>query len=188
MKIQVYESDGVYKGGLLKLDVFNAMTCRMWHAKPDPSLQESLIDISTFEGTPSRYSWFRLSLPKRQPNGPWPALEDDEFDPDAQAYRLSPKEARQWLEAQGFTPPEDLLKICNSGDSVQSGLDTDPDDLFMPPTWFDAEYGIPSERLRGADRTGRIRSIKRGSRRLYSVADAIQCWPEDRIEMPANSG
>lgn len=188
MKIQVYESNGVYQAGLLKLDFFNALTCRMWHAKPDPDIEESLIDISTFEQPTSRYSWFRLSLPKRQPDGPWPPLENDEFDPDARAYRLSPQEATSWFEKQGLTPPDDLLKMCATEDSNTDDFDPDPPEPLMPAVWFKSEYGIYPERLRSADRTGRIRSIKRGSRRLYSVADAIQCWPEERIEMPASSG
>ncbi|MEM9108882.1 MAG: hypothetical protein AAGC72_02560 [Planctomycetota bacterium] len=188
MKVRVYESDGVFQGGLLKLKVFNAMSCRMWHARPDPNLRESVIDISGFDEPTSRHSWFRLLLPKREPDGPWPPLEDEEFDGDAQAYRISPEEAKLWFEAQGFIPPDDLTRMCVSEEQAARSLEPDSSEPFMPASWFDDEYGIHSERLRSAFRSGRVRSKKSGSRLLYSVPDAIRCWPEECIQMPANSG
>lgn len=188
MKVRVYESDGVFQGGLLKLDVFNALTCRMWHARPDPRIQEFLIDISTFKEATSRYSWFRVSLPKREPNGPWPRLEDDEFDPDAQAYRLRPREAQMWFQKRGFIPPDDLVEICRLEEDDNSRPSQGTGEPYMPAKWFADEYGIPSERLRSAQRTGRLRAHKEGNRWMYSVPDAARIWPEDEIKIPVNPG
>jgi hypothetical protein len=172
MKIRVFDSDGDYKGGLFKTDVFHAMKCRVWHAPPHPDYRESLIDIAG-KGNPCYdSSWFRLQLAK-VPDISGPSDGSDDFDANSLAYRLSPDEANQWLLRYGFTPPSDLLELLGSAAGSRSSaqptaqLANGRSRAVLPP--LPDAAGEVWEALRG-----RMMTAKQLATMLDSSADAVR--------------
>jgi hypothetical protein len=110
MKIRVFDSDGVYNGGLFKTDVFNVLNCRVWHAPPHPNYSESLIDIAGKDNPCEATSWYRLQI-ATVPDISGPPDGSDNFDANSRAYSITLAEASQWLLRYGFTPPADLAAL-----------------------------------------------------------------------------
>jgi len=128
MKIQVYDSDGDFKGGLFKTKSFNAPNCRMWHAPPHPNYRESLIDIAG-KGNPCyESSWFRLQV-AAVPDISGPSDGSDDFDANSRAYRISASEAAAWLERHAFPIPADLKALLprdRNGTAAPTATETSP--------------------------------------------------------------
>jgi hypothetical protein len=116
MKIRVYDSDGVYIGGLFKTDCFNAMTCRVWHGPPNPHYSEHLIDISGF-GDPSREgSWYVLQIAREDDQDTTEHNTDEIFAKYSRAIRVTPVEALSWFELTVYQAPDDLLELVKAYD------------------------------------------------------------------------
>jgi hypothetical protein len=79
MKIRVYDSDGVFRGGLFNTRKYNAMSCRMWHGFPNPNYREHLIDINGLGKRSSKDSWYLLRE-SRHPEMSGPSDGSDSFD------------------------------------------------------------------------------------------------------------
>jgi hypothetical protein len=188
MKIRVYDSDGDFKGGLLKLDAFNASTCRTWRAPPCPEYDELLMDIAGKGNPCRRESWFLVRLSKNPDFGEGPDEGPDAFDANSQAWRITPNEAAAWFQRNGFSVPPDLVRLTtgSSGQPVAAAVSesTASGGPFLPARWFADEYGLSPERLRSAARRGLLASIKRGTRTLYSVEGAQHLWPHENIKPP----
>ncbi|MCC6425178.1 MAG: hypothetical protein IT435_00010 [Phycisphaerales bacterium] len=191
MKIRVYDSDGVFRGGLFKTHCYNARNCRVWHAPPHPHFDESLIDIAGHDNPCEPTSWYRLQI-AHVPDLIGPADHSDDFDANSKAYRITPVEAGAWLERCGFTKPTDLIRLLGERSATPTGSSSestaDPFAPYMPASWFKDKYGISNERLRAAWRTNRICAVKQGKRNLYSVPSVRDEWPEDNIQLPQTSG
>lgn len=110
MKIRVFDSDGVYRGGLFKTKSLNAINCRMWHAPPHPNYRESLIDIAGKNNPCDDSSWYRLQL-AAVPDLSGPPDGSDDFDANSRAIRISPGEAADWFDRHGFPRPPDLTEL-----------------------------------------------------------------------------
>jgi hypothetical protein len=112
MKVRVFDSDGVYRGGLFKTHAFTAMNCRYWHAPPHPTYTEHLVDIAGLSKPCRRDSWFLLRLAKT-PELSGPPDGRDNFDAASQAFRIKPEEALTWFQRNGFEPPTDLVRLLD---------------------------------------------------------------------------
>lgn len=107
MKIRVYDSDGTYRGGLFKLDVFNRHTCRVWDAPPHRDYHEMLFDISNGKLHPG--CWYRVQM-SHHPDLTGSEECDDLMDHNSRALRFSEFEALKWFERHALMPPEDLVQ------------------------------------------------------------------------------
>lgn len=191
MKIRVDDSDGEYRGGLFKTDIFNAITCRVWHAPPHPHYRESLIDISGLRKPCRHGSWYVIRI-SRAPEISGSEATSDSFDADSQAIRITAAEAKEWLKRYWYTLPKDLIRLLDrrgagATKAPAAQVESDPSAPYMPAQWFAKHYGIPAERLRAARRTGRLKGIEVGNRTHYSVRGAMYIWAEEEIELPKGS-
>ncbi len=187
MRVRVYDSDGVFRGGLFRVSAYDPLRFRRWHAPPHPHYSEMLIDIAGMDEPSYEGSWFRVYISKN------PEVEgegSDSFDASSFANSFSCAEARDWLHRYGYAVPEDLQRLCESGGGTpanNSPAPSDPWAPYMPARWFKEKYGISPERLRAALRASQLRAGKQRNRNLYSVPEAAKLWPEDNIEMPAHA-
>src|SRR5262245_23590893 len=102
MKIRVYDSDGVFRGGLLRTE--SLQTCRTWNGPPHPHYVEIMSDISG-HGEPSyEGSWFLLQMSKT-PQISGSRACDDEFDSDSHAIRVTSREAVRWFKDKVYETP-----------------------------------------------------------------------------------
>jgi biotin operon repressor len=115
MKIRVYRSDGVSKGGLFKTSAFNDGNCRVWYGPPHPHYLEQLIDISGHGNPSTEYSWFILQF-SRDPDITKGSEEEDDFDGASQAIRVTPVEAARWFDRGVYSAPTDLLELARGYD------------------------------------------------------------------------
>lgn len=184
MKYRIFDSDGVFKGGLFKSDVFNWRNCRIWHAPPHPHYHETLIDTSG-EDEPCEDSSFFVMRKALGEDG-FPRVDNsEEFDPHSHVIAITPLESEMWLTRHGYALPEDLERLLDATDESRRTDERSHHDPMMPARWFKDQYGIEPERLRAAFRRGELRRVQRGSRVFYSVRGAAELWPEEQIEIPA---
>ena len=172
MKIRVYDSDGEYKGGLFKTDVFHAMNCRVWHAPPHPDYEESLIDIAGKSKPCRDSSWYRLQIAK-VPDISGPSDGSDNFDANSRAYRISLAEAQSWFLRHGFAPPADLLALLGKPDESSSPTPATTPSASVPecrplPPLPDAAREVWDAL------NGRLRTGKQLAKQLHSTEDAIR--------------
>ncbi|MCA9293201.1 MAG: hypothetical protein KDA20_05250 [Phycisphaerales bacterium] len=177
--VKIMDSSGEFRGGRLELGRFNAETCRVWLAPPEPNYDCYLIDIAG-KGKPSHIkSWFLVHASKSPDvEGP-PDVPVDwgmHVDHHSHAMRLTPIEAKRWLERQSIDPPADLLALVP--EAVNAPIQSD---RLMPARWFNDEFGIPPERLRAAARTNRLEAVKKNRRAYYSMRSVSLLWPEDVV-------
>ncbi|HLP83775.1 MAG TPA: hypothetical protein VK157_05450 [Phycisphaerales bacterium] len=185
MRVRVFDSDGVFRGGLLPVSTYDALRFRRWHAPPHPHFDEFLLDIAGIDEPCYDSSWFRVYMSKH------PDIEgvgSDKFDSNSFANRFSLGEARDWLMRYGYAIPADLRELCSTTVTAHGSLAAesplDPWAPYLPARWFKDQFGIPQERLRAAHRAGHLRAEKQSKRYLYSVRDAARLWPEDHIVLP----
>lgn len=62
MKIRIYRSDGVFRGGLFKTHIYDEGGCRVWYGPPHPHYGEQMIDISGHGNPSTKHSWFILQF------------------------------------------------------------------------------------------------------------------------------
>ena len=123
MKIRVYNSDGVFRGGLFKTERVSG--CRCWHGPPHPHHQEIMVDISG-HGEPSREgSWFILRISKT-PEIVESADGRAEFDGDSQAICVTSIEAKRWFKNSIYETPPDLLELARAFEA--RGVEDDSDE------------------------------------------------------------
>ncbi|UYV13437.1 MAG: hypothetical protein NCW75_03925 [Phycisphaera sp.] len=123
-KIQIYNEDGIYRGGQLDLDTDNALNCRVWPGRPCAGCTESLIDASGFGNPIEDGCWFLIfSSDAPQIEGAAPEGQDG-VDVNSHAIRISAGTAMRWLERLGLEPPEDLVAWISREESTG---DQDPD-------------------------------------------------------------
>lgn len=108
MKIRVFDTDGVFRGGLLKLHMIG-LKDRKWAGVPHADYEETLIDNSADQTG----SWFLLRM-SHTPDISGSKECDDEFDANSHALSYSLEEAARWLKENGYDSPPDLAKQVNS--------------------------------------------------------------------------
>lgn len=181
MKVRVFNSDGVYRGGLFRTDVYCTPDYRSWEGPPNSEYYESLVDISGVGNPCQARSFIKLRISRNPEIHHFGEDENDYCDAASQAWRVTPTEARDWLTRNGFTVPDDLkalLAQMGVDPGSESGIST-AEPKYMPARWFGQEFGIPSERLRAAHRSGKLPGNKSNGRMLYSIKDAQGLWPAD---------
>ncbi len=183
MKIRICDSDGVYKGGLFKTDSFNEMTCRVWHAPPNPNYDECLIDISG-HGNPSyEGSWLVLQVSKH-PDITGPLDGSDDFDANSKAVRVASKEALKWFKDKVFAAPVDLVRLAKRYRPLDAALDGEINQLT------DADAPLPDgqrkvwDLLKGQALTAKEISAKLAEEREEVRDEAVR----KRIEQIKESG
>ena len=107
MKIRVFDTDGIFRGGQLTTDGIG-LDNRKWPGTPRPNHAETLIDLSSDK---TGY-WFLLRI-SHTPDISGSKECDDEFDANSYALRYSPEEASHWLKENGYDPPPDLVEQAN---------------------------------------------------------------------------
>ena len=113
MKIRVFDTDGIFRGGLLTTDDIG-LDNRKWPGTPRPDHAETLIDLSSDK---TGY-WFLLRI-SHTPDISGSKECDDEFDANSYALRYSPEEASHWLKENGYDPPPDLVEQANLTASIK---------------------------------------------------------------------
>lgn len=111
MKVRVYRSDGILKGGLFKTSAFNDGTCRAWYGRPHPHYVEQMIDISGHGNPSTKYSWFILQF-SRDPDITKGSEEVDDFDGASHAISITPAEAVRWFDRSVYSTPPDLFELA----------------------------------------------------------------------------
>lgn len=109
MKISVYDSDGVFRGGLLRSGRF--AECRTWFAPPHPHFLEYLGDISGYGEPTYEGCWFIIHR-SRNPVITGSKECDDEFDEASYATKVTSLEALNWFKGKIYDPPEDLVLMA----------------------------------------------------------------------------
>ncbi len=163
MKIRVFDSDGVYRGGLFKTDCFNGMTCRMWHAPPHPDYREALIDIAGKDSPCREQSWFRLQFARVQDIS-GPSDGSDDFDANSTAYRITPTEAAMWLDRHGYYRPPDLIALMVQLGQQSGGATSNAAAAPLPDAAKEVWDAL----------AGKVLSAKQLARALRSNEDAIR--------------
>jgi hypothetical protein len=173
MNYRVFDSDGVFKGGLFNTAVYSSLSHRVWYAPPHPHYGEKLYDISPQDEPCEASSFFILRIAFG--NDGFPRMsEEEEFDPHSHAVAITPREAEMWLIRNGYSVPEDLEQLLDASDESQRSDEQSRHDPMMPASWFKDKFGVPEDRLRSAYRRNQLRRIQRGSRVFYSVRGAAE--------------
>jgi hypothetical protein len=112
-KVRVYDSDGVFRGGLWR-PIWRP-DLRSWAAPPAPDYSESL--VLEPPGLILRYFGAR----KSELSG---SVERDSlFDSASYAVRCTAAEAIAWLERYGYIPPDDLRRCAATGCDLEEPRD-----------------------------------------------------------------
>jgi len=119
VKVDVLDSDGVFRGGLFNTDVYHRFNSLVWEGRPRLDHTEYLYDIG--------YGSWYLYLEADKPCLSGSARCDDLFDSKSKAIKLTPQDALKWFKKQGiYDPPERLIEQAKKpvhrdiGDLVQS--------------------------------------------------------------------
>lgn len=112
VKMRVYDSDGVLRGGLFNTEVFNRMSARVWDGPPHPDYRQELYDIGSG-------SWYLLHL-SRNPVTSGATETSDLLDEDSRATRVTATEALLWFKETPLVPPADLVKQVEDDEYLAS--------------------------------------------------------------------
>lgn len=113
MKIRVYYSDGVFRGGFIDLAGYSLLKFRMWPGRPQPGCKEFLIDTSGHGEPVYEGCWYLIresSTPEIEgPSG-------DEFDLNSHATILTSIEVEAWFMRHDLKPPPDVIELARQFD------------------------------------------------------------------------
>lgn len=126
LKIRVEYSDGVFRGGLLKLNSAQ-LHCRMWRGNPHPHFSEWMMDYSGHDNPSHEGSWFLLKMATKQDLSGPPC---DQFDSNSFGIKLSPPEAVRWFRRHDYSVPPDLCDLART--FKKRGDEGDDNDQLLP--------------------------------------------------------
>lgn len=176
MKLRVIQSDGMYKGGLLKYYGPNGED--VWRGRNGASSQEHLLHRNS--------CWYLLCF-ALIPDWSGSEKTDDLMDHNSYAQILTVEQAMKWCAGQIFEPPAVLCEAAaaaaNAGPSDQS--QKEPRFTYRQ---LSQETGLSLSTLRRYRRQAGIQADRGKRNRSFSAAEIRQMADAHRRHNPNNAG